>query len=167
MPSIYLSISCHLDFTSDQHLCKLNVIQSASISVAGVAVELHLLDGGRSAAESLQGRRCARSGKCSRDERLPQIGIGFPHFDVKVLGGHTYMTSAVGGGGRSPRSRQKERGCVNYVRDKRGGVEKSGNFADVINGSPLMVTPGLKSVKNRSLSFSHDDTNYSPSRART
>ena len=156
MPSIYLSISCHLDFTSDQHLCKLNVIQSASISVAGVAVELHLLDGGRSAAESLQGRRCARSGKCSRDERLPQIGIGFPHFDVKVLGGHTYMTSAVGGGGRAPRSRQKERGCVNYVRDKGKGVKKIRELC----GRHISIAPWCYKTRSRRCSSSSRNLSF-------
>ena len=32
--------------------------------------------------------------------------------------GHTYMTAARGGGRGSPKCRQKERGCVNYVSDK-------------------------------------------------
>ena len=35
--------------------------------------------------------------------------------------GHTYMASAVGGGRGSPKSRRKERGCMNTVCDKGGG----------------------------------------------
>ena len=44
------------------------------------------------------------------------------------LRGHSYMTSSVGGG--IPRSRQKERGCVNSVRDKGlgGGGKKIRTF---------------------------------------
>ena len=42
------------------------------------------------------------------------------------------MTSALEGGRGSPKSRQKERGCVNYVHDNGGGVKKSEIFADVI-----------------------------------
>ena len=38
--------------------------------------------------------------------------------------GHTYMTSAVGGGEGSPKSRQQERGFMNSVRDKGGGGQK-------------------------------------------
>ena len=77
------------------------------------------------------------------------------------------MTSALGGGGGVTKKQMKGTKSADFFTLQGGGVKKSGNFADVINGSPLMVTPGLKSVKNRSLSFSHDDTNYSPSRART
>ena len=62
-----------------------------------------------------------------------------PTCDTVGVGALPYMTSTMSGGRGSPKSRQKERGCVNYVRDKRGGVEKSGNFADVINGSPLAL----------------------------
>ena len=43
------------------------------------------------------------------------------------------MTSAVGGGGGSSKSREKEQGCVNSVRDQ--GVQKSEIY--VIYGSPL------------------------------
>ena len=42
------------------------------------------------------------------------------------------MTSALQGGRGSQKSRQKERGCVNYVPDKGEGVEKSEKFADVM-----------------------------------
>ena len=48
------------------------------------------------------------------------------------VGGHTYMTSAVGGKGGPQKARRKERGCVNYVLDKGGGGQKSKNFADLI-----------------------------------
>ena len=43
---------------------------------------------------------------------------------MEYIMGHTYMTSGVGGawGEGSPKSRQKERGCMNYVRHKGGGA---------------------------------------------
>ena len=46
------------------------------------------------------------------------------------------MTSTVGGGRGSPKSRQKEQNQLICDSDK-GGVNKSENFADVIYGSPL------------------------------
>ena len=55
---------------------------------------------------------------------------------TKGVRGLPYMMSAVGGGRGSPKSRQKERGCMNYVRDKGGRVKKSEYFADVIHGRP-------------------------------
>ena len=49
------------------------------------------------------------------------------------------MTSAVGGGLEewgSPKSRQKEQNQLISVHDKGGEVNKSENFADIINGCP-------------------------------
>ena len=46
-------------------------------------------------------------------------GLNFSSKCMPVITrGHTYMTSAVGGGGGSPKSRQKELGCVNSVCDR-------------------------------------------------
>ena len=42
------------------------------------------------------------------------------------------MTSALGGGGVSPKNRQKNLGWVNCLCDKGEGVKKSEYFADVI-----------------------------------
>ena len=55
-----------------------------------------------------------------------------------VVRGLPYITSTVGAGWGSPKSRHKEQGCVNYVCDKGDGVKKSEHFAnaDVIYGSP-------------------------------
>ena len=48
------------------------------------------------------------------------------------------MMSVVGGGGGSPKSRQKDQNQLICDSDKGGeGVKKSKNFADVIYGSPL------------------------------
>ena len=47
------------------------------------------------------------------------------------------MMSALGGrGDGAPKSRQKEQGRVNSVRDKGGGVKKSEIYANVLYGSP-------------------------------
>ena len=54
------------------------------------------------------------------------------------VGGLPDMTSAMGGGRGSPKSRRKERGCVNYVHDRGKGVKKFEHFADIIYGSTLM-----------------------------
>ena len=53
------------------------------------------------------------------------------------VSGLPYMMYTAGGGRGFPKSRQKERCCVNSVRDRGEGVNKSENFADVIYGSPL------------------------------
>ena len=47
------------------------------------------------------------------------------------------------GGGGSPKSREKEQGCVNSVPDKRERGEKSENFVDVMHGTscPLRCLP--------------------------
>ena len=68
------------------YLSELDVIQGACVPPACEAVELDLLDGGRGAAESLHGRRRARTGERRRDERQPQTGPGLPHSDGEVLG---------------------------------------------------------------------------------
>ena len=47
------------------------------------------------------------------------------------------MTSAVGGGRGSPKSRPKEQNHLISVCDKGGRGKKSENFANVIYGSPL------------------------------
>ena len=46
------------------------------------------------------------------------------------------MTSAVGGGRGSPKSRQKEQNQLICDSDKGAGVKNSEYFADVIYGSP-------------------------------
>ena len=46
------------------------------------------------------------------------------------------MTSAVGGGRGSPKSRQKEQNQL-ICDSNKGEVKKSENFADIIYGSPL------------------------------
>ena len=54
-----------------------------------------------------------------------EVKFGLYHA-IAPLGGHTYMTSAVGGVGGSLKSRQKERGCVNSVRER--GAKKNPIF---------------------------------------
>ena len=57
MSSVYHLSICRLLMIT-LHLYKLDVIQSARVSVAGEAVKLHLVYGGRVATESFHGRRC-------------------------------------------------------------------------------------------------------------
>ena len=85
-----------------------------------------------------------------------------------LVRGLPYLTSTVVGRGRSTRSRRKERGCVNSVRDKGEGVQKSGrhiwkppycvNFAGVFAGMRLRSTDvwciKLKSSRNGSSAHS-------------
>ena len=54
-----------------------------------------------------------------------------------ALRGLPYMTSALGGGGGSQKSRQKEQNQLISAHDK--GIKKSKNVSDVINGSPLVL----------------------------
>ena len=59
-----------------------------------------------------------------------------------LLRGLPFMTSALRGEGafKSRHSKQVSKGgCVN-LRTRGEGVRKSGNFADVINGSPLSTS---------------------------
>ena len=53
--------------------------------------------------------------------------------DAVIIWGLTYITSTLGGGGESAKSRQKEQGNVNSVIYKgREGTKISDFFADVI-----------------------------------
>ena len=66
------------------------------------------------------------------------------HFIIfKLWEGLPYMTSAVGGGGGSPKSRQNEQNQLIYVCDKgEEGVKKFENFVDVVYGCPLTIKGG-------------------------
>ena len=59
--------------------------------------------------------------------------------NAAVKGPYLYdVRSGWGGGGGSPKSRQKEQNQLISVCDKGEGVQKYDSFADVIYGSPLV-----------------------------
>ena len=69
----------------------------------------------------------------AHERPLPEVPLQRAKlFALSHLLGHTYMTSALGGGGASPKNRQKNLGWVNCLCDKGEGVKKSEYFADVI-----------------------------------
>ena len=83
--------------------------------------------------------------KISHFSAVDMDGFWQQKHSTDFVRGLPYMTYTLkGGGGRSPKSRQKERGCANSVCDKGGGGQKIRKFdVIVIYGRPTTLGDSL------------------------